>query len=175
MESKKDVRKAVRLLAAGEDSAALWERVQARQEFKEAGRILIYMALPDEVPTQEFIDRWAGTKEFVIPVVRGEELGLRAYDPACLKTGAFGILEPSESAREVKPGEIDLALVPGVAFDRKCMRLGRGKGFYDRLLPQMDCYKIGIAHGWAVLDEVPVDPWDAPLNAVASPLEYIEL
>ena len=70
-------------------------------------------------------------------------------------------------AASVLPDEIDLVIVPAVALDIKGNRLGRGKGYYDRLLPQCpQAYKIGVALECQLLEELPVDPFDAPLDAV---------
>jgi 5-formyltetrahydrofolate cyclo-ligase len=83
--------------------------------------------------------------------------------------GVFGILEPrKESARIFNPEEIDLVIVPGVAFDEHRNRIGFGAGFYDRFLESVrpSCAKIGIAFEFQIYDEVPVEEHDIPLDLV---------
>ena len=148
------------------DVREFWRKVEALDEFRNAGTILIYMALPDEVPTQDFIERWLPRKRFVIPRVAGTELELREYDQAALTNGYQNIPEPTDNAAEASPEEIDLALIPGTAFDRKGNRLGRGKGFYDRLLPQLHCPTLAVCQKWRIVDEVPTDPWDIKIDII---------
>ena len=145
---------------------SLWEQVEALDEFGRAGTILIYMALPDEVPTTAFIEKWRGEKRFVIPRVKGEGLELKVYDPEAIQSGYRGIPEPSDKAEDVSPSEIDLALIPGVAFDREGHRMGRGKGFYDRFLPSIHCPSVAICQAWRIVGNVPTDPWDKTVDIV---------
>lgn len=149
-----------------EDAAALWQSVAAFPGFSEASTILVYMSMPDEVPTDIFLDKWYLAKRLVIPLVKGENLVLKEYDPTALVTGYCGISEPSENAPDISCEDIDFAIVPGVAFDRHNHRLGRGKGFYDRLLPHLNCPKVGVCQPFRLIEEVPCDPWDIPLDAV---------
>ncbi len=83
--------------------------------------------------------------------------------------GVFGCYEPSGPALD--PGEIDFALVPGLAFTKDGSRLGRGKGYYDRFLASLrtDCFKCGIGHDFQLVDNLPAEPHDVPLDAVATP------
>lgn len=146
--------------------AAGWAEVEALPEFRRAHTVLLYMALPDEVPTSAFIARWHSEKRIVLPVVDGESLLLREYRAEYMAPGWKGILEPRPEAPLVSPSEIDLALIPGVAFDRCGGRLGRGRGFYDRLLPQLGCPVIGLCQQWRIVPHVPREPWDAPVDGV---------
>jgi len=177
MLTKKEIRAEMRLRAAAfRESASqapacdsIWAQVEAMPEFAAAERILIYMSIPGEVETRGFISRWRGKKQFVLPLVCGEQLELHAYDPTLLVPGYRGIEEPSANAPLIPPSTLDLALIPGMAFARTSsgiLRLGRGGGFYDRLLPQLTCPTIGICYSYRLLDTIPVDPWDIPLTGV---------
>jgi 5-formyltetrahydrofolate cyclo-ligase len=89
--------------------------------------------------------------------------------PAELVSGKFRIQEPPPEARCIPWKELDLVLVPGVAFDRAGRRLGRGRGFYDRLLAEVPGIKCGVAYDWQILTEVPSEPHDIMMDFVLTP------
>lgn len=174
--TKKELRSLMRKRAAeisGEESSewsgTIWNKVERLPQFRDAGCVLLYMSIPGEVETGKFIERWCGVKKIAIPLVCGERLELRKYDINHLQRGYKDILEPSQDAEIISPSEIDLAIVPGMAFSRcngKVSRLGRGGGFYDRLLPELECPVIGVAFSFRITDNVPLEPWDVPLSDV---------
>ena len=155
---------------AAKETEEIWRRIEQTGAFAHASTILLYMAIEGEVPTENFIRKWHGSKRIAIPKVNGESLLLYEYDPEKLQPGYKGIAEPAGDAVQIGPEEVDLALVPGVAFTRKGGRMGRGKGFYDRLLPAMDCPKIGIGFSFRWLEDLPADPWDAALTDLSGNL-----
>lgn len=150
------------------ETGSIWETVENLPEFLCAGTVLLYMSIDGEVPTEGFIGKWRKSKRIVIPKVVGNDLQLYEYDPGKLTEGYRGIAEPAEDAVQVGCPEVDLVIVPGVAFTRSGIRLGRGKGFYDRLLPQLACPRIGICFSYRILPHIPSDPWDVPLDKVIS-------
>ncbi|MBU0568256.1 5-formyltetrahydrofolate cyclo-ligase [bacterium] len=121
-----------------EKSKKIKERLFSLPEFKKAKTILFYLSTPNEVGTLEMIkEAFKEGKEIAVPVVRGRNLVIsKLLDLAKVKRGAFGILEPEEE-RPLSPREIELAIIPGVAFDETCARLGQGKGYYDRFLAEI--------------------------------------
>ena len=140
--------------------------------FLKSRNILLYHSLPDEVQTASFIEKWYKEKNIFLPVVEGNDLTIKKFEPKNLIKGSFNILEPQgDPINDL--AIIDLAIIPGVAFDRKCNRLGRGKGFYDRLLKNLKCKKIGIAFTFQIIDSVPVDEFDVPLDGIVSEKEII--
>ena len=146
-------------------SESLWKQIEDLPVFKASRTILLYHSLPDEVETHCVIEKWSRTKKIVLPVVVGDELELREYkDTQSLQRGSFGILEPQ--GETINKKEIDLAIVPGVAFDSRGHRLGRGKGFYDRLFSHITPYKIGVCFAFQVRDELPSDSFDIRMDEV---------
>ena len=123
--------------------------------------------MPDEVDTHAFIQRWSREKQILLPVVAGSVLELRRYtSPADLKPGAYGIQEPVGTPF-TDYAAIEFIAVPGVAFDVAGHRLGRGKGYYDRLLPLLPhAFKAGICFPYQLLDEVPCEAFDVCMDAV---------
>lgn len=172
-EFKKALRKEIaalkKLIPAEEKlrlSESVMDRVESLPEFREADTVLLYHAMEDEVQTAFFIDRWYGRKRIVLPLVSGDDLLLKEYDPSKLRPGYRGIPEPDPECTDVDPSEIGFAVIPGVAFDRDFNRMGRGKGFYDRLLPRLSCPKYGVAFPCQIVGSVPVEPFDKKLDGV---------
>lgn len=110
------------------------------------------------------------TRSFIFPRIENEALGLYLYHPGKAWTnGPFGLKEPdTETWERVSPSLIDMAIVPGLAFDKAGGRLGRGRGFYDRLLahPGFRGIKIGLCWEWQLLPLVPCEASDARMNQV---------
>lgn len=131
--------------------------------------IMAYHSLSDEVDTRILLERLLSMgKTVLLPQVTGAStMVLRHYEgPGSLKAGAFGIMEPVGELFSDYPS-IDLAIVPGMAFDRSGHRLGRGKGYYDRLLPQLtNAYKIGICFDFQMRESVPYDERDVVMDEV---------
>ena len=147
-------------------SSGLLSRLEESSCFKSAKTILLYYALPDEVNTHRFIEKWSGIKQIILPVVEGDHLLLKRYNgKEDLKMGAYRILEPC-GPNIADMNEIDLCIVPGVAFDGQGHRLGRGKGYYDRLLPKIAAPKIGICFHFQLLDSVPSESFDIVMDEV---------
>lgn len=143
----------------------LWQQVERHPRFCEAQTVLLYYALPDEVPTQDFIEKWYKQKRILLPVVVGDDLELRLYSgSASMYEGSFHILEP-EGVAFTDYAAIDLAIIPAVALDKVGHRLGRGKGYYDRLLSRLPyIYKIGIAYSFQFFPSLPSESHDILLD-----------
>lgn len=134
--------------------------------FQSAHTILLYHSLTDEVHTHDFIEKWSKSKRIVLPVVIENELELRSYSSSGdLSIGAYGILEPTGTSF-YDYDAIDLAIIPGVAFDASGCRLGRGKGYYDRLLPKLIAHKIGICFPFQLVNEVPAEEFDIRMDEI---------
>lgn len=148
-------------------SAEVLNRLEAHTMFRQAHTVLLYHSLPDEVGTHGFIRKWSTSKQVLLPVVIGNDLELRRYtEPELLRKGAYGIEEPIGQTF-TDYASIDLAIVPGVAFDIFGNRLGRGKGYYDRLLPRLPhTYKIGICFPFQVLKEIPTEAQDVRMDEI---------
>lgn len=147
-------------------SKTLLERLENLPAFREADTVLLYHSLKDEVYTHEFAEKWKESKTLLLPVVVGDELELRRYTGKHdLHTGSYGIEEPTgELFTDFK--KIDLAVIPGVSFDASGCRLGRGKGYYDRLLPKLISFNLGICFSFQVSEQIPTEEFDRKMNAV---------
>lgn len=148
-------------------SAEILAALEAHPAFGAANTVLLYYSLPDEVDTHEFVQKWSREKRILLPVVVGDDLELRIYTgPEDLSTGSYGIEEPTGELF-TNYAAIDFIAVPGVAFDGNGNRLGRGKGYYDRLLPHIPAaYKAGICFPFQLVEEVPAEPFDIRMDEI---------
>ena len=149
-------------------SNAVCQRIINMDAWRQARVVLSYAALADEICLQGLFE---SAKRFAYPrfhVDRGYAAAV-VTDLDELLPGKFGILEPLLNAPEVSPGEVDLVLVPGVAFDSAGNRLGRGRGFYDRWLESLGGLKVGVGFDHQLIEKVPTEPHDMQLDAVAVP------
>lgn len=122
--------------------------------------------MSDEVNTHSLIEKWKDTKKIILPVVVGDVLELRLYTgPEDLTKGPFGIGEPT-GALFTDYGAIDIAIIPGVAFDTNGHRLGHGKGYYDKLLPHIPALKAGICFPFQLIKEIPVEATDINMDII---------
>ena len=147
-------------------SSALLEQIEKHPRFIASDTVLLYHSLGDEVQTHAFVEKWSASKKVLLPVVQGDILVLRHYTgKECLQIGAFGIEEPG-GEDFTGYDEIQLGIIPGMSFDRKGNRLGRGKGYYDKLLPLLHTYNIGICYRFQAREEIPAEPFDQPMDEV---------
>ena len=154
-----------------EKSARLCEAITASAEWQTARMIAIFAPQPREPDVEMLWSRAAG-KSFTYPRVEEGRLDLYRVDSLYeLAPGAFGVREPAaDPAHAVPPDALDLILVPGVAFTRDGARLGRGGGFYDRLLAALPAHicKIGVCFDSQILRELPVEPHDQRVDFIAT-------
>ena len=162
-------RDAVRDRAAA--AAAACGHLIALPSYRSAATVLWYVSMPSELATgPAIVTALAAGKRVVVPWCDGEALGLwRLESMSELEPGTWGIPEPPAARRnaperQVVPEEIDLVIVPGLAFDRRGRRLGHGKGYYDRLLARSPAVRAGLCHDAQVFPEVPAGPRDAVMD-----------
>lgn len=161
-----------------EASAAIRAHI-AREIGKRAPRrIAIFFSSPREPDLRPLADSLAATHELFAPRVNAE--GVMVWHrlerrsggiSGGVRRGAFGVGEPDPDANPetATPGELEMILVPGVAFDARGVRLGRGGGHFDRTLAEAaGARKIGVAFGVQIVTEVPREPHDVPMNALVT-------
>ena len=139
--------------------------------------VLLYAPIQWEADPRELLTA-APECSYLFPRVVGDHLEIYRSTPSSRWiTGPYGISEPDpESWIHTNLSEVDLAVVPGLAFDLKGKRLGRGKGFYDRLLghPSFRGVKVGLAWDWQIVGEVPIESHDSLMDFVVTPTKIHE-
>lgn len=163
---------------------AAGQRLVALPEFQRSRTIAFYWAVRDELPTQGAIAAaLAAGQRVALPRVARTAAGERAMvfhayggDPAELRAGPLGLMQPRRTAPVVAPGEVDLAVVPGVAFDRTGGRVGYGGGYYDRYLPRLapGVPKVGFCYAVQLVGApVPRGPADVAVDALITENEVL--
>ncbi|MFI3302709.1 MAG: 5-formyltetrahydrofolate cyclo-ligase [Rikenellaceae bacterium] len=144
--------------------------IERSEIFRKASVVALYSDLPDELPTSEVIERWGSDKQILLPRV-GDDFAMEfyEYDSCAMKSGAYGIYEP-QGCEPFCAANIDLIIVPGVAFTRSGGRLGRGKGYYDRYLSRegLRAYTIGVCYAHQIVESLPSEPHDVMLCEVCT-------
>jgi 5-formyltetrahydrofolate cyclo-ligase len=161
--------------AKDELSRLICEKFAALKQYCAAAVVMAYVGIRSEVRTRPFLLRALEQgKTLVVPYCVGQELGLfRLESLDELAEGYFGLWEPrpelrSRPDKQMEPSQLDLIMVPGVAFDRQGGRIGHGKGYYDRLLSRVraDACLVGVAFACQLVPAVPVQPYDVPMDLV---------
>jgi 5-formyltetrahydrofolate cyclo-ligase len=174
--NKNELRKSIRSLKAAHTDAQLAQQsdticksIMEDDLFKKSEVVFVYWALKDEVDTLNLIEEVFTNKTILLPVVVGSELELRVFKgkEQMKQVPPYGIYEPQTEVF-TEYDKIDLALIPGMAFDKQNNRLGRGKAFYDGLLPALACPKYGLCFDFQLVDEIPVESHDIPMDKVFS-------
>jgi len=161
-------------------SAVARDRLREQSAWQSAKSVLFFAPLPGE------LDIWPLLQP---GVEEGKGICLPRFDEernhyiACqvgngtshVKTGRFGIREAADSCEELSLNRLDLILVPGVAFDARGRRLGRGKGFYDQMLAAARGLTCGVAFDQQIVREIPVEAHDVHVNCILTPSRWFEV
>ena len=178
-DSKSDLRQKIRealqkisLAVRTVESMDLCARLEP--QLRSAHTILFYAPLPDELDVWPLLEKLLKTEK--ICALPAFDNATQFYTARRVKnletdifTGKFGVSEPLLECEEIPLNKFDLVLVPGVAFDLNCNRLGRGKGFYDRILSAASGIKCGIGYDFQLLESIPTEPHDAKVDFVLTP------
>lgn len=133
------------------------------------GTVSAYLAMAGEVNVTPLFERLPGWR-WVLPRVEPDgALTLRDWNVP-RETHSWGMEQPVDAGRVVPVHEVDMILVPGLAFDRSGARLGRGGGYYDRLLAECrrDCRTVGVTWDDRLLESIPVEEHDRPVDFLAT-------
>jgi len=159
---------------AEEDSKKIAERFAGLPQLKKAKNIFLYYPHKNEVDTRFIIKKLLknGSFNLFLPKVSEDQLlPVKVSDLSGLKKGYAGIMEPEGEV--YSPEDIDIVVVPAVAFDLKGHRLGYGKGYYDRFLKEINALTVGVAYDFQIIDKLPVEQHDVPVELIITPTRII--
>lgn len=169
---RKEIRQ--RITSANPETLKAWSAkimlsVTTSQEFMNARNVFVYWSMPGEVDTHILIRSYCKEKSIYLPCIEGDAMVARKYasDEQLAPTGKFQIPEPI-GTDIIHPSELDLIIVPGLAFDSKNNRLGKGKGYYDHFLRQSYAYRMGICFPFQLLETIPTEEHDVVMDIVVS-------
>jgi 5-formyltetrahydrofolate cyclo-ligase len=147
-------------------AAGVGARASARPTSERA--LLLYAADADEIDLSDLLDAPPPGFRVLLPRVEGDELVTVLHEPGdVLVTGELGVREPTGPA--IDPADVDVVVVPGVAFSPSGGRLGRGRGMYDRLLPRLPhALRIGVCIEQLVVEDLPLEAHDARMGLVVT-------
>lgn len=153
-------------------SNAIYNALIGSEEYNDAKVIAIYNSMKDEVDTKEIIlYSFLKDKTILLPkVVDQEMVFLKVDSKTKYKKSKFGVSEPVDG-EIFDPSTIDLFIIPGLAFDIKGNRLGYGAGYYDRYLQETDVLKLGLAYEEQIVNSIPTDEYDIPMDIVQTEKE----
>ncbi|KAB2951854.1 5-formyltetrahydrofolate cyclo-ligase [Heliorestis acidaminivorans] len=161
-------------------STIITEKLVQGRDFQEARTVMAYSSFRQEVMTKALLElAWQEGKRVLIPLCQPSDskiipCQIDSFDD--LVEGTWGILEPSpEKLNPLSPAEIDLVLVPALAFDLQGHRLGYGAGYYDRFLPQLQekAVKIGLAYELQIIEKLFPEDHDIPVDSIITESRWI--
>jgi 5-formyltetrahydrofolate cyclo-ligase len=154
-------------------SESIMAQIEQNQSFRHAHVVMLYYPVHHEVDLRPLMDKYKGEKVILLPVTHRDSIELRQYiGKDNLKQGHFGIPVPQTSTYRGVP---DLVIVPGLAFDKDLVRMGRGKGYYDRFLRKLGkVRKIGVCYDFQIKDSLPWSWHDVRMDKVITPSAVIE-
>lgn len=164
----RELREGLSPAAVAEKSAALCRRLASATLLCEGETVMAYLAFNNEVDLGRLFELLPGI-HWVLPRIEGKDMLLHPYEPGRLVRHPFGMLEPRASAPVVDPQDLDVVLVPGVAFDPRGGRLGFGGGFYDRFLVKTSAIRVGVCYDRCLADELPCAAHDRRMDWVVTP------
>lgn len=187
---KKEIRKKILQLKESlseqeiqKKSSDIFNTLSNMEFYNNANNVMLYVSFGSEVLTKPIIDDLLqqGKRVFVpVTAPKTKELivsELKSFEDD-LKVGHFGVMEPKKDAlRPVDPTIIDLIIVPGVAFDKEGYRIGYGGGYYDRFIPRLadKTPKVSLAFEMQLIDKVPKDKYDIPVEYMITEKQFIEI
>ncbi len=172
-ELRRAIRAEIRSLSVEERAEAARQiaaEIESDERFRAAQTIAAFMPLGDEPPLREAVERWAQSKRVVVPKIEGDDMRFYDFRAEQMASGAFGIEEPQHAVL-CSAEQIEVMVVPGVAFTRSGARMGRGRGYYDRYLGAAEAahiYKIGTCFACQLTDELPTESYDVAMDRVVA-------
>jgi len=154
-------------------SAAVCSRLYSWAELDTASTILTYLAFQNEIDLSGLSDLMPSVR-WVAPRLDKNGISLAIYDKNRLVRHRFGMLEPDITLPQIRPSDIDVVFVPGVAFDRQGARIGFGGGYYDRFLPRTHALRVGITYDECLSEQLPFEKHDQRVDWIVTPSQIVD-
>ena len=146
----------------------VFSKIENLPQFINAKTVMIYWSLPEELPSQRFIDKWKNEKKIFLPTMSDDKLVAKHYSAdAIMMQRTLGVWQPVLT--RTYRGKIDVSIVPGVAFDMNKNRLSRGKGYYDIFFSKNRTFKIGVGFDFQLVRSIPIGWVNVQLDMIITP------
>ncbi|MGC3977254.1 MAG: 5-formyltetrahydrofolate cyclo-ligase [Paludibacteraceae bacterium] len=149
----------------------VFEKIEKLPEFKESKKILFYWSNHIDLPTYRFAIKWAQEKDVLLPVVNKNKMHLKKLIDIEHVGGKKNTLY--EPITESYHGSVDLAIIPGIAFDNNKYRMGQGRGYYNHLLKHKHAKKIGVGFDFQLIENIPGYWKDVRLDMIITPSKIV--
>jgi len=157
-----------------EASEKVIARIETMQHFQQAKTVMVYFPVHNEIDLRGLVKKYAEEKIFLFPALkhRTHQMEVRKYEPHVpFIKGRYGIPQPQTGEYL---GDIDMIITPGLSFDKRLWRVGRGGGYYDRFLRRYShCQKIGVCYDFQLHTKVPHWIFDRRMDHVVTPTQTI--
>lgn len=151
------------------------ENLSSIDDFNKRNNIMFYISKDNEVHTHNIIKSLMKKKKIIVPITdKNSLIASELTDFSNLKLGPFSVLEPT-TIKEISPDDIDIVIIPGVAFDRNGNRVGYGKGYYDIFLKKTNALKIALAFDFQVVDKIETSTHDVSVDIIVTEKEIIKI
>ncbi len=148
-------------------SKKICKRLEESKEFKKSKKILLYFPIKNEVNILPLIKKYIKTKSILLPKINENCLDIFEIETLTdLQKGTFNIPEPHKDCKKISFENIDLVIVPGIAFDINKHRIGFGKGFYDSILVKIKCPKIALAYDFQIIENIEGENHDQKVDII---------
>lgn len=152
---------------------SVFNKIEALPQFINAKTIMVYWSLPEELPSQNFIEKWKNEKKILLPTMHDDKIVPKYYSSdAVMMQRELGVWQPV--LKKTYRGKIDLSIVPGVAFDMNRNRLSRGRGHYDIFFKKNKTFKIGVGFDFQLFRSVPIGWVNKQLDLIITPSKIVK-
>lgn len=156
-------------------SSLIVKKFKNLPEFKKAKSILFYIPIKNEIDTLLIIKECFGKKIVLVPKVYWQKMSAYKIESLeDLEYGAFNIPTAKRHCPIFKLSDIDIIVIPGIAFDKKMDRIGFGKGFYDKFLKRFKGLKIALAYDFQIIENIPGERYDEKVDIIVTPTKIIK-
>lgn len=151
------------------------QRLAHFRSFLLAKEFFTYINHRGEVATDILIKKYFGKKTIVVPRIKAKRICLyELHNPHEFENGRFGIREPKFCMLKREFKNIDVALIPGIVFDKTGHRIGFGGGYFDRFLKKIDCTTIGLAYEFQIIEKIPAEKYDVAVDYIVTEKRIIK-
>lgn len=159
-----------------EFSDTIIKKLEKLEIFQDAKNIMFYIPIKNEVNTIPIIKKYIKTKQISLPKIKNDKKIhahlLKSFES--LKIGKYDIEEPNDESTEINPKKLDIIIIPGISFDKKGLRIGYGKGYYDEFLKSTKAKKIALAYDFQIHENIQGEIHDEKVDLIITEKSIIE-